>query len=69
MWFPGEPDCGEGDLGAAGSMDAFQLIAFILRNRGALLSYLATEGHCFHTQEQRGITFILRNRGALFSYL
>jgi hypothetical protein len=31
VWFPGDPDCGEGDLGGDGTLDAFQLIAFLLR--------------------------------------
>ena len=30
VWFPGDPDCGEGDLGGNSKMDTFQLIAFLL---------------------------------------
>ena len=30
VWFPGEPDCGEGDLGGNSRLDTFQLIAFLL---------------------------------------
>ena len=30
VWFPGDPDCGEGDLGGNSRMDTFQLIAFLL---------------------------------------
>ena len=30
VWFPGDPDCGEGDLGGNSKLDTFQLIAFLL---------------------------------------
>lgn len=30
VWFPGDPDCGEGDLGGNSRLDTFQLIAFLL---------------------------------------
>ena len=30
VWFPGDPDCGEGDLGGNSRIDTFQLIAFLL---------------------------------------
>ena len=30
VWFPGDPDCGEGDLGAAARLDTFQVVAFML---------------------------------------
>jgi len=30
VWFPGDPDCGEGDLGGNVQMDTFQLVAFLM---------------------------------------
>ena len=30
VWFPGDPDCGEGELGAAARLDTFQVVAFLL---------------------------------------
>ena len=30
VWFPGDPDCGEGDVGGNAQIDTFQLIAFLL---------------------------------------